>query len=104
GPLDPSTPLHIVVGLQVQNANLIQPTLQRMLTLGDPLYGTSLTVQQFIAQFGPAPAQVQAVQNYLSGSGFANITVADNQLLVEADGTPAGGTAAFNTSLASYSV
>ncbi len=35
GPLDPSTPLHIVVGLQVQNANLIQPTLQRMLTLGD---------------------------------------------------------------------
>jgi pseudomonalisin len=104
GPLDPSTPMHIVVGLQEQNASQVQPTLRRMLTPGDALYGTSLTVQQFIAQFGPAPARVQAVQNYLAGNGFANITVADNQLLIEADGTAAGVTAAFNTPLAKYSV
>jgi subtilase family serine protease len=101
GPLNPSTPLHIVVGLEVQNANQIQPTLLRMLTPGDSLYGTSLTVQQFIAQFGPTSAQVQAVQNYLSANGFANITVADNQLLIDADGTAAGVTTAFNTLLAS---
>jgi subtilase family serine protease len=104
GPLNPSTPLHIVVGLAVQNANQIQPTLLRMLTPGDSLYGTSLTVQQFIAQFGPTSAQVQAVQNYLSANGFANITVADNQLLIDADGTAAGVSTAFNTLLASYSV
>src|SRR6266852_7804924 len=60
GPLNSSTNLHVVVGLQGQNANQIQPTLKRMLTPGDPLYGTSLTVPQFITQFGPAPAQVQA--------------------------------------------
>jgi subtilase family serine protease len=104
GPLDPSTSLHIVVGLQEQNADQVQPTLLRMITLGDPLYGTSLTVQQFVAQFGPTPAQVQAVQTYLSGNGLANITVADNQLLIEADGTAAAVTAAFNTALVSYSV
>jgi pseudomonalisin len=104
GPLDASTPLHVVVGLQVQNASQIQPTLLRMLTPGDPLYGTSLTVQQFIAQFGPTPAQVQAVQTYLSSNGFSNITVADNQLLIEADGTAGSVAAAFNTGLASYSV
>jgi pseudomonalisin len=103
GPLEASTPIHIVVGLQEQNANQVQPTLRRMLTPGDPLYGTSFTVQQFIAQFGPTPAQVQAVQNYLSSRGFANVTVADNQLLIEADGTAAGVTAAFNTPLAKYS-
>ena len=28
GPLDPSTPLHIVVGLQEQNGNQVQPTLR----------------------------------------------------------------------------
>jgi pseudomonalisin len=104
GPLDPSTPLHIVLGLQIQNANQIQPTLRRMLTPGDPLYGTSLTLQQFVAQFGPSPAQLQAVQNYLSGFGFANITVTDNQLLIEADGTAAQVTAAFNTAFAAYSL
>ena len=65
GPLDPSTPLHIVVGLQEQNAGQVQPTLRRMLTTGDPLYGTSLTVQQFIAQFGPTSG---------SGAGGAKTT------------------------------
>src|SRR4029077_4304929 len=104
GPLAPSTMLHVVVGLAGQNGNQIKPTLRRMLTPGDALYGTSLTVQQFVAQFGPTPAQVQAVQNYLSGRGFSNIAVSDNQLLIEADGTAAGATAAFNTPLAKYSV
>lgn len=104
GPLASSAALHIVVGLQEQNANLVQPTLKRMITPGDPLFGTTLTVQQFVAQFGPSATQVQAVQNYLAANGFTNIAVADNQLLVEADGTPANVLAAFNTPLVQYSV
>ena len=104
GFLDPSTQMHIVVALQEQHADQVQPTLLRMLTPGDPLYGTSLTIQQFVSQFAPPPAQVQAVQNYLSGQGFTNISVADNQLLIEADGTAAQATAAFNTSLTQYSL
>lgn len=104
GPMAPSAALHIVVGLQEQNANLVQPTLKRMITPGDPLYGTTLTVQQFVAQFGPSATQVQAVQNYLAANGFTNIAVADNQLLVEADGTAANVLAAFNTPLVQYSV
>src|ERR1700739_2747960 len=104
GPVAATTPLHIVVGLKEQNADQVQPTLQRMLTPGDPLYGTSLTFEQFVAQFGPTPAQVQAVQSYLVGHGFSNITVADNQLLIEADGTAAQVTSAFNTTLVNYSI
>src|ERR1700751_224023 len=84
GSLGSSTSIHIAVGLLEQNADQIQPTLKRMITPGDSLYGTFFTVHQFVAQFGPTPAQVQAVQNYLSSNGFSNITVADNQLLVEA--------------------
>ena len=75
-----------------------------MLTPGDSLYGTSLSVQQFVQQFGPTAAQVQAVQSYLTSNGFTNVTVADNQLLVEADGTAANAEAAFNTSLSQYSL
>ncbi len=104
GALAPSTSVHIVVGLQEQNATQVQPTLKRMLTPGDPLYGTSLSVQQFVQQFGPTAAQVQAVQSYLTSNGFTNVTVADNQLLVEADGTAANAEAAFNTSLSQYSL
>jgi pseudomonalisin len=104
GSLAAATTMHIVVGLQEQNANQVQPTLRAMLTPGNPLYGSSLTVQQFVAQFGATTAQVQAVESYLSGAGFTNVTVADNQLLIEADGTAGGVAAAFNTVLEQYSI
>jgi pseudomonalisin len=104
GSLDPSTPLHVAVGLQMQNAGQVQPMLKSMITPGDPLYGTSLTVSQFVAQFAPTAAQVQAVTSYLSAQGFTNINVEENQLLVEADATAGQVEAAFNTTLAAYSV
>jgi pseudomonalisin len=104
GSLPASTAMHIVVGLQEQNADQVQSTLRQMLTPGNALYGTSFTVQQFAAQFGATAAQVQAVENYLSSNGFTNLAVSGNQLLIEADGTAANVEAAFNTSLSQYSV
>jgi subtilase family serine protease len=103
GALDPSTAMHIVVGLQERNAGLVQSILRGMLTVGNPLYGTTYTVQQFVAQFGPTTQQVQAVENYLQSEGFTNATVADNRLLIEADGTAAQVQTAFNTTLEQYS-
>lgn len=103
GSLDPSTPMHIAVGLQMQNASQVQPTLKSMITPGSPLYETSLTVDQFAQQFGATAAQVQAVTSYLSAEGFSNINVEANQLLVEADGTASQVEAAFNTTLALFS-
>lgn len=102
GALSSTTPMHVVVGLKMQNAALVQPTLKRMLTPGDPLYGTSLSVAQFVDQFGPTTAHVEAVENYLSSYGFKNLSVSDNRLLVEADATAAQVESAFNTSLVSF--
>jgi pseudomonalisin len=104
GSLAPSTAMHIVVGLEERNVDQVQPTLKRMLTPGDPLYGTSFTVAQFVARFAPMTAQVQAVKNYLSRQGFTHVTVADDHLLVEADGTAGEVEASFNTTLEQYSV
>ena len=103
GPLPAGTPLHLVVGLKMQNSDQVQPTLNRMITPGDPLFGTSLTVDQFVAQFGPTAAQVQAVQNYLASFGLSNIQVEPNQLIVQADATAQQAEAAFNTVLSTYS-
>jgi pseudomonalisin len=104
GPLAAGTAIHVVLGLQAQNASQFQPTLQAMLTPGNPLYGTSLSLEQFVGEFGATAEQVQAVENYLTGSGFSNITVAGNQLLIDAYGTAAQVESAFNTSLSEYSV
>lgn len=104
GPLASSASLHVVVGLLTQNSSQIQPTLRGMITPGNPLFGTSLTLQQFVAEFAPSSAQVQSVETYLSAHGFSNVAVSDNQLLVEADGTAANVQAAFNTALVQYSL
>jgi subtilase family serine protease len=104
GPLADATSMHVVLGLQARNANQIQPTLKAMLTPGNSLNGTSLTLQQFVTQFGATSEQVQAVENYLEGMGFTDITVADNQLLIDAYAPASDVAAAFNTSLAQYSV
>jgi pseudomonalisin len=103
GSLPASTPLHLAIGLQMQNANQVQPMLKRMLTPGDPLYGTSLTTDQFVAQFAPTSAQVEAVENYLTSFGFSNIQVESNQLLIQADATAQQAEAAFNTSISMFS-
>jgi pseudomonalisin len=104
GALPSTTAVRIAVGLQEQNASQVQPTLQAMLTPGNPLYGTSYTVDQFVAHFGATLAQVSAVESYLRSSGFTGISVSDNQLLIEATGTVAKVEAAFNTSLSQYSL
>ena len=97
GPLAPATSVHVVLGLQAQNASQMQPTMQA-------LNGASLTLQQFVTQFGATPAQVKAVENYLTSKGFTNITVADNRLLMDAYATAAVVEAAFHTPLAQYSI
>jgi pseudomonalisin len=104
GPLAGATSMHVVLGLQAQNASQIQPTLRAMLTPGNALNGTSYTLQQFVTQFGATSEQVQAVETYLEGMGFTDITVADNQLLIDAYAPASDVEAAFNTSLAQYSV
>jgi pseudomonalisin len=104
GPLNPTTSVHVAVGLKARNANQVQPTLKAMLTPGNSLNGTSFTVQQYVAQFGPTSAQVQAVENYMASKGFTDITVADNQLLIDGYATAADVQSAFNTALAEYSV
>lgn len=103
GPVAGTMPVHLVVGLRMQNADQVQPTLKRMLNPTDPLYGTSLTLDQFVAQFAPTATQVQAVESYLTSFGLTNIQVEPNQLLIQADGTAQQAEAAFNTSLASFS-
>ncbi len=99
GPLAGSTSLHVVLGLQAQNASQFQPTLLATLTPGNSLYGTSLTLQQFVTQFGATSAQVGAVENYLTSMGFTDITIADNQLLIDGYATAGDVESAFNTSL-----
>jgi pseudomonalisin len=104
GALASQTPLHITLALQLRNTGALKQFVQSINTPGDPLYGSELSPDQFVATYGPTADQVQAATTYLAGAGFSNIQVEPNNLLVQADGTAATASAAFNTSLQEFSL
>jgi pseudomonalisin len=63
-----------------------------------------ITNAEFLNRYAPSDAQVQAVVDHLTKSGFINVTVDANHLLVSAEGTHASVKNAFNTELHSYNI
>ena len=92
---------HVVVALKLRNkADLDALT-------GDIVAGRGvqpLTRAQFMERYAPTAAQAQKVVEHLKRSGFINITVSDNRLLVSGDGTAGSVKTAFNTELRNYNV
>ncbi|MDP9104972.1 MAG: S53 family peptidase [Candidatus Eremiobacteraeota bacterium] len=93
GALNPATPLTVRLGLNLHNEDQLASLIAARQTI---------TPEQFAAQFGPTPTEVQSVVSYLTAQGFTNVQ-ADTQL-VSADGTAAQAAKAFNTSLRAFSL
>jgi pseudomonalisin len=104
GLLSDSTPVHINVGLQIQNRAALVSYVQSITTPGNALYGQELQPSDFLATYAPSSAQVQAAVSYLNQQGFQNIQVESNNLMISADGTALTVNQAFNTQLESYLV
>ena len=96
GPLAASTPLTVRVGLNLHNA------AQLAAALSHPHKGAPMSPQQFNAQYGPTPDEIQAVVSYLRAQGFTNVKTGTQ--LVSADGTAAQASKAFNTTLEAFSL
>jgi pseudomonalisin len=89
----------VVVSLKIRNANQLDQTARAINEHGNAQFGKFLTNDQFLERHAPTAAQAQAVADYLRKSGFVNINIAPNRLLISADGTAGTVKAAFNTSL-----
>ena len=101
-PLEQSKALHVEVSLNLRNVDQLQSFLASVNQPGNANYHHFLTPAQFKAQYAPTSAQVQAVVTHLQASGFTNIKVASNNLLVSADGTAANANAAFNANMKTF--
>jgi subtilase family serine protease len=104
GLLPDSTPIHVNIGLQIQNRAALVSYVQSITTPGNPLYGQELQPSDFLAAYAPSATQVQSVVNYLNEQGFQNIQIEPNNLMISADGTALTVNRAFNTQLESYLV
>ncbi len=99
GAVPRSMPMHVVVGLAPRNSSMIAAIVKRQGTAGDPLFENFLTPAQSASAFAPSGATVQAVSTYLVKSGFTNVSVTPDNLLISANGTAAVVDAAFNTKI-----
>jgi subtilase family serine protease len=102
GALPSSSPMHVGVVLQLRNRSSLVQLVHSMSDPLSPLYGTELDPSQFVSTYGPTSSQVSAVSSYLQSKGLTNIQVESNNLIVQADGTAAQVSAAFNTQLQSF--
>jgi pseudomonalisin len=104
GLLPDSTPVHINVGLQIQNRAALVSYVQSITTPGNLLYGQELQPSDFLTKYAPSSSQVQSVVSYLNQQGFQNVQAEPNNLMISADGTALAVHRAFNTQLESYLV
>ena len=91
GTLSNAQPMRIMVALKLRNRD----ELDRLIASHQ-----MLTPERFEALHEPTQAQAQAVSDYLSRTGFKNVVIASNRMLVSADGTADSARAAFLTSFA----
>ena len=101
GALPMAQPIQIVVGLKMRNRTALDALLAsnaKNQAMGLPAH--LMTPDQILATHSPTVEQAQAVANYLTRSGFSNVVIAPNRMLVSADGTAATARGAFMTTLA----
>lgn len=78
--------------------------LQEQQDNSSPRYHQWLTPQQFGAQFGPAPQDVQSITSWLESHGFQVAGAAQGGILIEFSGSAAQVQQAFHTTIHQYSV
>ena len=90
------------VYLASQNAAALAAYAQAVSDPSSPDYGKFLTAAQAKAQFLATPAQIKAVQSWLTGAGLHITSTTDHQINVSGD--PAAIKRAFGTGLDQYQV
>ncbi|MBA8885207.1 pre-peptidase C-terminal domain-containing protein [Dokdonella fugitiva] len=94
-------PVHIEVALKMRDRAGLDSYIASAAT-AQRLTGVrpTLSTADVLQRHAPTEDQVKAVVDFLKSAGFTNIVVADNRMLVSADGTADVAQAAFQTSLA----
>ena len=96
GPVSAQQPVHIVVALKLRSREVLEQRVASM--IWRPRL-QAMTPAQVEAAFTPTAQQAKAVVDYLALSGFTDMQVAKNRVLVTANGTASGVLKAFNARL-----
>lgn len=103
-PMAPGEPLAIQLHLALRNAAAAEAEFDAVSDPDSPRYGQYLSAAEFRERYAPAPADVAAIQRWLSAAGLDASDVSENRLLIRARGTVEQVQAAFGCRLGRYQV
>jgi len=94
----------LVLQRSPQQEAALDQLLEQQQDNSSPNYHRWLTPQQFGADFGPAPADVQTITSWLQSYGFQVTRVSNGGIVIEFSGTASQVLGAFHTSIHKYLV
>jgi hypothetical protein len=102
GALPATNNLNLAIGLPLHNQAALESLLKRLSDPSSPDYRHYLTKEQFAAQFGPTPADYQAVADFAQQNNLTINATHDNRLLLDVSGAVADIQRAFHVTLRTY--
>ena len=87
GPLSPTMPIELSVGLPVRNGSGLDQLVQQVSDPKSPSYRQYMTVPQFADNFGATASDYQAVLNWAQSKGLTVVRTFPNLLSVTVSGT-----------------
>ncbi len=103
GAVAPSAVLKVNVGLAVRNSAQLDALIQAAGTPGSPTYGQYLTQAQYLANYAPTTASVQAASSWLTSQGLSVTGVSADNTIISTQGTVSQLNQAFGVSISNYS-
>jgi subtilase family serine protease len=101
GAMRPGEQVHIAVTLKLRNKAQLDALTEALMT---GKTRSPLTTEQFMQRHAPTAAQAKSVVDYLAKNGFTNIEVAENRMVITADGSPVAVKGAFQADLHEFDV
>ncbi len=104
GPVDPATVITVNVWLKLRNQQQLDKLVEQQKQGNSPSYHRWITQDEFNADYGPTPQEVNAVENFLSGKNLTVLSLAENNMYIKVQGTAAAIEKAFNVAIHGYSL
>jgi len=107
GAVADSLPMHrmlLLLQRSAQQETALRTLIDQQQSKTSPSFHQWLTPQQFGQQYGPAPADIQAVTSWLTSHGFQVARVSTGGTLIEFSGTAGQVLNAFHTQIHRYAV
>ncbi len=97
-----SETIDVAVVLKLRNRGMLDYHVHALTQPGNPEFRRWMSREQILADYAPLQDSANAVAEYLTQSGFTNVGIAPNRLLVTATGTARAIRKAFHTELGRF--